>query len=50
MVSHKNGNTMNCSIDNLSLVDENKDHGDLNDFRPFHENTVEKRIDREAFS
>ena len=42
LVFHKDGDTRNCSINNLELVDENKDHGDLHSYRPFHEESIDK--------
>lgn len=39
LVAHKDGNPLNNEPENLYLVDENKEHGDLHETRVFHENS-----------
>ena len=49
LVAHRDGNTYNNGVDNLYLVDENKDHGDLHTNRTFHENCFDKGFIKEHF-
>ena len=41
LISHKDGNPLNNDIDNLEVVDENAEHGDLHTHKIFHEDTLD---------
>lgn len=51
LVNHKDGNPMNNDPDNLELVDENKEYGDLHETRNkvFHETLEDKEFIRRNF-
>lgn len=51
LVNHKDGNPLNNDPDNLELVDENKEYGDLHETRNrvFHETLVDKEFIRRNF-
>lgn len=50
LVYHKDGNTSNNNIENLDLVDENKEHGDLHVHKIFHEDNYDKKFVKKHFS
>lgn len=49
LVFHKDGNTYNNNIENLDLVDENKEYGDLHSAKNkiFHESMVKDEQNKE---
>jgi len=49
LVSHKDGNPMNNELNNLELVDENEEFGDLHDDKIFHEDSVDKQFIKDNF-
>ena len=49
LVAHKDGNTKNNNIQNLYLVPENKDHGDLHTDLVFHEGSLNVKLITEHF-
>ena len=49
LVAHLDGNTYNNSVENLYLVDENKEYGDLHTNKIFHENSYNKEFVEEHF-
>jgi hypothetical protein len=49
LVSHIDGDARNNNLDNLKLVDENKEHGDLHTRKFFHQSTVNTELIKEHF-
>lgn len=49
LVAHQDGNALNNEIDNLHLVDENSEHGDLHDVKLFHVSNFDPEFTKAHF-